>query len=649
MTFADRLASLPRAGLAAAIAFAAFVALAIAVVSEPVGNLVRDVMVSTVSPFDQPPKDIVVVAIDEKTLEKFPYRSPVDREFLARLVQRIAEAKPRVIGIDLLFDQTTEPSKDDALRQVITSSQVPTVVASAWASDGLTKAQLAHLAEFSPNAVRGLAALSRDPLDGVVRGAFAGRERDGEWQYSFPSAMALAGGITPSRQTEEMVYYRTANAEPWKVPVYPAAAAMVAPPSWFADKYVLIGVDLPLEDRHATPFVSVNGVLAGTLPGVVIHAHSLARLVSGDRIIAAGMWSGLALALGFGAAGAALAWRPMPLALKPVAILSVILLMWLLVVYLFASKAILVPAVAPSILVLAVSLLVGFLAWQRDQQERQFLKRAFSQYVSPAVVDAIVADPDQLKLGGERRMVTCVFTDLEGFTSFSENMPPERLAEVLNTYLDRICDLFVENGATIDKVIGDAVIGFFGAPSEQADQAVRAVGLALAIDRFSQESRAQMAKQGLSLGVTRIGVHSGPAIVGNFGGKRFFDYTAIGDTVNTAARLEGANKYIGTTICISGTVAQAAQGVLMRPSGVLYLKGKNEGVPTFEALYNSPENRMLCETWGRAWNLLETGSPQAKAAFSEIAASRPEDRLAAMHAARLERGESGPAIRLVDK
>ncbi len=645
----ERIALLPRAGIAAALAFAVFVALAVAVVSQPVGNLVRDVMVSTVSPFTEPPKDIVVVAIDEKTLAQFPYRSPVDRAFLAKLVTRIAEAKPRAIGIDLLFDQPTEPDKDAALKLAITQAGTPMVVASAWASDGLTKAQLQHLAEFSPNAARGLAALSRDPLDGVVRGAFAGREKDGEWQYSFPSAMALAGGVTPSRVSEEMVYYRTANAEPWKVPVYPAAAAMVAPPAWFADKYVLIGVDLPLEDRHATPFVSVNGVLAGTLPGVVIHAHSLARLVKGDKIVATGPLAALVLTLLFGTAGAALAWRPMPLALKPVAILAVILLMWLLVAYVFASNAVLLPVVAPSILVLAVCLLVGFLAWQRDQQERKFLKRAFSQYVSPAVVEAIVADPDQLKLGGERRMVTCVFTDLEGFTSFSENLPPEQLAEVLNNYLDRICDLFVEHGATIDKVIGDAVVGFFGAPAEQADQAVRAVGLALAIDRFSQESRAQMASQGLNLGATRIGVHGGPAIVGNFGGKRFFDYTAIGDTVNTAARLESANKFIGTTICVSGAVANAAQGVLLRPSGVLYLKGKNDGVPTYEALYNSPENRELAAEWGRAWALLETGSTKAKAAFSKLAASRPQDRLAALHAARLERGETGPTIRLVEK
>lgn len=632
-----------------ALAFLAFVALAVGVTSQPVGNLVRDVMLTTISPFAQPPGDIVVVAIDEATRRKFPYRSPVDRGFLAQLVTKIASAKPRAIGVDLLFDQPTEPEKDAALKEAIASAGVPMVIASAWASDGLTKAQLDHLSAFAPSAVRGLAALTRDPLDGVVRGAFPGRERDGEWQYSFAAAMALVGGVTPPRERQEMVYYRTGNAEPWKTPVYPAAAAMVAPPQWFEGKFVLIGVDLALEDRHATPFVAVNGVQAGTLPGVVIHAHSLGRILRGERMISPGWPAGVALAALFGIFGSWVAWRPMPVVMKPLAILGVLAAMWALVGVVFARTGILLPAVAPTILVFAASLFVAFLAWRRDQEDRRFLKRAFSQYVSPAVVDSIVADPGQLKLGGERRSVTCVFTDLEGFTGFSEELPPEKLAAVLNAYLDNVCDLFVRHGATIDKVIGDAVVGFFGAPAAQADQAQRAVGLALAIHEFSEGFRAEMAAKGMALGVTRIGVHSGPAIVGNFGGKRFFDYTAIGDTVNTAARLEGANKHIGTTICLSRAVAEAVEGATLRPTGVLYLKGKSEGVATYEALKNTPESRMLADAWARVWTALEQGGGEACAILRSFAAAHPGDRLAAFYLARLAQGETGTAVRLAEK
>ena len=128
---------------------------------------------------------------------------------------------------------------------------------------------------------------------------------------------------------------------------------------------------------------------------------------------------------------------------------------------------------SPSIVVAGIAGAVSFIAWRRDREERRFVEKAFSQYVSPAVVKHIVKNPKTLTLGGEKRDITCVFTDLQGFTSISEKLTPEEIATVLNGYLDSICNLFVEHGATIDKVIGDAVVGFFGAPTEQEDQADR--------------------------------------------------------------------------------------------------------------------------------------------------------------------------------
>jgi adenylate cyclase len=135
-------------------------------------------------------------------------------------------------------------------------------------------------------------------------------------------------------------------------------------------------------------------------------------------------------------------------------------------------------------------------------------------------------------------LVTYMFTDLEGFTTLVETEDPVLVTKTLNTYLDRICDLFLDHGATIDKIIGDAVVGFFGAPELQENQAEMAVNLALAVDEFSESFRRVAAEQGLRLGMTRIGINKGKAVIGNFGGDRFFDYTGQGDTVNTAARLE---------------------------------------------------------------------------------------------------------------
>lgn len=641
--------SLQRGGIAASLAYLVLLGLSTALVSPPLENILRDVMMVSISPFTHAPPDIVVVSITEQTLANFPYRSPLDRGFLADIIARIETAHPRVIGIDLLFDQATELQKDARLETVIETASVPVVIAWASRTDGLTQRQSDYLNAFAPSAKRGLAALSHDNLDGVVRGAFPGREAEGGWTPSFAAAIAASTGISRGHWPEEMVYYRTANSLPFNFPTYPAQAVLLAPLSWFEGKYVLIGVDLQQIDHHPTPFALLSGAEIGVLPGVAIHAHSLARLLSGNRITIPWPAVGYAPMLLVGLFCLWIVSRPIPVVFKPVAVAGAVLAVWIGEAWAFARFAILVPMVAPALLVLGMSAFVGLLAWRRDAKERHFIQNAFSKYVSEAVVAAIVKEPDALHLGGERREVTCVFTDVEGFTSLSEKLAPEMLADVLNEYLDGLCELFIEHGATIDKVIGDAVVGFFGAPAAQNDQAERAVSLALAVQDLAQRLRERSAGRGHSFGTTRIGIHGGPAIVGNFGGNRFFNYTAIGDTVNTAARLEGANKYIGTKNCISSEVAKQATRFLLRPAGVLHLKGKNQGIETFEAMSRTPENTILCEEYAKAYALLATDDNLATTAFERLVTNYPQDALIAFHHSRLASGRFGADIHLADK
>ncbi|SFP87898.1 adenylate cyclase [Mesorhizobium sp. NFR06] len=641
--------SLRRGGIAASLAYLVLLCISTALVSPPLENVLRDVMMVSISPFTRAPPNIVVVAITEQTLAKYPYRSPLDRGFLADIVARIESAHPLVIGIDLLFDQPTEPQKDARLETVIETASVPVVIASASHTDGLTPRQFDYLNAFAPSARRGLAALSHDSLDGVVRGAFPGREAEAGWTPSFAAAIAAATGIRRGHWPEEMVYYRTANGLPFTFPTYPAQAVPLAPLNWFEGKYVLIGVDLQQTDHHQTPFALWSGAENGVLPGVAIQAHSLARLLSGDRITIPWAAVGYAPMLLVGLFCLWIASRPIPVVFKPVAVGGAVLLVWIGEAWAFDRFAILFPMVAPAMLVLGLSAFAGFLAWRRDANARHFIQNAFSKYVSPAVVAAIVVDPDALHLGGERREVTCVFTDVEGFTSLSEKLEPEVLADVLNEYLDALCELFIEHGATIDKVVGDAVVGFFGAPAVQDDQAERAVSLALAVQDLGQRLRERSAGGGYSFASTRIGIHSGPAIVGNFGGNRFFNYTAIGDTVNTAARLEGANKYIGTKNCISSEVAKQAARFLLRPVGVLYLKGKNQGIEAFEAMSRTSENTILCQEYAKAYALLAADDRLAKAAFETLVTNYPQDALIAFHHSRLASGCFRADIHLADK
>ena len=620
------------------------VALLALLVARPLDNMAQDLMVSSASPFTDHSKDIVIVTITEDTIAQFPYRSPIDRSFIADLVAKLVTASPRVIALDILFDQPTEPDKDQKLSAVLQSSDVPIVVASAGDNEGLSSEQVEYLEKFAPKTVKGLARLLRDPTDGVVRSLYVGERSDSGLGFAASAARASGFAVAPS-PAQYQVFYRNANSQPALFRIYPAHSVRFLPKHWLEGKIVLVGVDLRFDDRHLTPFALLNGTRDGTLPGVVIHAHGLSQLLKGDRIISVGIVGIGVTTVLFILLTSWLMWRPFPTLLKPLVILLSVIGFWLLALVLFSNFGVLVPVALPTIALLSVSSLFAFMAWQRDRDGRIFIQSAFSRYVSPGVVKEIIDHPGNLKLGGERRFITSICTDLESFTQFSENHEPEQVAATLNQYLSSICGLFTKHGATIDKIVGDAVIGFFGAPVSQPQQADRAVQLALAIDKFSEDFQHSMLDQGIAFGATRIGVHSGPAVVGNFGGERFFDYTAVGDTVNTASRLEGANKTIGTRICISETVAQASGSIdRMRPSACLQLMGKGKFIQVFEPL--QPEELRLknLARYIDAYEQMRSGSPKAGLLFKKLSELVPDDQLVSYHSMRLAAGDNSDRV-----
>jgi adenylate cyclase len=180
----------------------------------------------------------------------------------------------------------------------------------------------------------------------------------------------------------------------------------------------------------------------------------------------------------------------------------------------------------------------------REARQRQAAAEqayaSLSRYFSPNLAQRLASRTDAVDLGGQRRQIATLFTDIESFTSLVETLEPNVLGPLLNEYLTGMTDLVFAQDGTVAKIVGDALHVLFGAPGEQPDHASRAVACALALDEFAQSFRNRCGQKGIALGVTRIGVHAGPAIVGNFGGGRFFDYTAYGDTINVAARLEAA-------------------------------------------------------------------------------------------------------------
>jgi adenylate cyclase len=288
---------------------------------------------------------------------------------------------------------------------------------------------------------------------------------------------------------------------------------------------------------------------------------------------------------------------------------------------------------------------IGLLREARDRQavaERAYA--SLSRYFSPNIAQRLANDTGSVDLGGQRREIASLFSDIAGFTALVETLEPTVLGPLLNDYLTGMTDIVFAQDGTVAKIVGDALHVLFGAPAEQPDHAARAVACALSLDEFAESFREQCNKNGIPLGITRIGVHAGTAIVGNFGGGRFFDYTAYGDTINVTARLETANKELGTRICASASLAKEVKDFRGRPIGDLVLRGKGEAMRAFEPLREEQYKNAATKSYLSAFSKLENDDPGAIAAFAAHVGKHREDQLASFHLRRLLNGATGVRI-----
>jgi adenylate cyclase len=226
----------------------------------------------------------------------------------------------------------------------------------------------------------------------------------------------------------------------------------------------------------------------------------------------------------------------------------------------------------------ASALLVRFV---RDEWRARLLRLSFEQHLAPEVVRRIAADPTALRLRGEMREITALFTDIEGFTSLTERADPTDLVALLDAYFDVATRIVTDHGGMIDKIVGDAIHAIYNAPFELEDHASRAVASALALLKASEEVRKSPLGQRLQLGRTRVGIETGPAIVGDVGGGRKLDYTAHGNAMNAAARLEAANKDLGSSICIGPGTAAQLEASTLRQIGTLTLRGQSGEIKVY--------------------------------------------------------------------
>ena len=399
-------------------------------------------------------------------------------------------------------------------------------------------------------------------------------------------------------------------------PIYPTEA--------FAGKWVIVGLTAPgLMDLKASP-------VAGVYPGVEIHATLLDNLLQGDFLRQVPGWGLWAWAL-FLAAAVALAVLFSPnLAATLGALVFLTMIHLGLAVFAFWASWWADPVLPGITLALSFGLAAAY-SYATEGRQKQAIRRMFAQYMSETVISHLLEHPEKLQLGGERRRVTLFFSDLAGFTTLSERLAPEAVVALLNDYLSRMTEIILDEEGVVDKFEGDAIMAFWGAPLDQEDQAARACRAALRQQAALKDLNRSFSQGGLPPLKIRIGLHTGEAIVGNLGSQMRFDYTVIGDTVNLASRLEGLNKFYGTTIMASETtVLECGGAVEFRELDLVAVKGRETPVTVYEVLAPQgempPERAALRGSFALGLDLYRRGRfRQAAAAFNAVLEQSPED------------------------
>jgi len=539
----------------------------------------------TPRPFDS---DIVIVSIDNESLTHIG-QWPWPREVFAQAFSHLAVYHPRVVGVDVLF---AEPSRfgeadDRALAGALGKVSYPVVFPTQAPAVDITKnearAQGALIAPRSLFTTALAVTLGHANMvldrDGVVRSApLALALNDGKGSISEAFALKVAqqsGKTIPNRESLQDISRIVYAGVPGSVRRIPFWRLVNDDGSLHLDRaVVLMGVTSPdLHDDEQTP-VSKGAKMSG----VEIQANIVNMLLQGYRLTSLPPWVSM-LWIMAAALLVAFFFVLFPRSVKPlIAAVGTGLLYNVAVVVLFGR------GMVASMLHINGAWMLGTVSlfsyrYGTGERERRHMKSAFSRYVATDVLEDILKDPKNISLGGEERTVTLLFSDIRGFTTLSEKTTPHELVRLLNVYFTAMTGEVLKTNGVVDKYIGDAIMAFWGAPLPDEHQADHALSAALGMSARLKELNERFRGEGSPEIAIGIGIYTGPAIVGNIGSDQRFDYTAIGDTVNVASRLEGLNKEHGTTLIVGESTKQKVTlDVAFREIGSVKVKGRNEPV-----------------------------------------------------------------------
>ncbi len=591
---------------------------------------------------------IVLIVYNDQTLIATKKRSPLDRATLARALRTIDGLGAKSIGIDILIDQ---PQDEDAeLIATLRAMKTPTYLGYAEVADNAEQIiyeqqqfldaflARARTAKVKPASIR----LEAD-ADNVAR----------NWPAQLPGLPTiLVQAMAPSP-----AFDRYLGSIRYRLPADPDRPVFASfPIDLFSDpatgaafvdqvrgRHVMIGGDIVDNDQFETPMSTTTGK---SMIGLEVHANMLAQSLDGAAlrpVPSAILWAIAILAI-FAAAFTSLAelhWY----ALTPCLLVQALLLGGLPFWWQSSGWDTQgVPAIGWAVGWILAFTAVGAAARAVGSQQRRFAQSALGKYLPRDIAAQILQQPEKLALHGEKRAIFVVFTDLEGFTKLSHAIAPEMVAQLLNSYLDMLSDVVLAHGGTIDKFVGDAVVAFWGAPIARPDDGTKAAQAAYAMWQAGEAFRTSISARYPDgsvppIGKTRVGLHFGEAIVGNFGGEGRIQYTALGDSMNTAARLESANKALQSNMMASREAMERSALDWWRPMGRVVLRGRAKPVDIFEPAPDFPasDRDHLTAALGR----LDTDREGALADLAALLARYPHDNALAHLYYRIEQTKDG--------
>ena len=561
----------------------------------PVERLNIDIL-NVLMPSEKAIEDIVVVAIDETSFSAFETQWPWPREYHGMLVERLVQEGAKDIIFDVVFAEPSEPESDGYFADAITMAENVILASDLTAVDdgfitGIIETR--PYIDFEEAGARvGLAGVDQDN-DRVIRyfPSFEDTLSSVAAQYSeVPDERSkIINYIGPDHSFKYISYNQFFIDDGIEVGA-------------IEDKYVLIGLDVKATpdvqqsqvDAFPTPHTRFNARLS---PGVEVHANMLQNLISDSWIVNPSNNEKIFYLIFMAIIGflATQTFNPYysfgALAIAALGAFGASVLSWQQGYFLTAFAAF------PTYIISFVS--SGAHAYLTEGKQKRQIKGAFAQYLAPEMVDALIADPDKLTLGGEKRTMTIMFCDVRGFTAISEALKeqPEVLAEVINTLLTELTNDILECGGTIDKYMGDCIMAFWNAPVENPEHAQLAVEAAQKMMGTIYKVNDIISAQGtvsfdLRIG---IGVATGECVVGNMGSKQRFDYTVLGDVVNLASRLEGQTKGYGITTVLCKNTAAAVANLNNKVLEIdkIRVKGKTDPETIFGLLEDNAKKEEL--------------------------------------------------------